>query len=140
MALNVRTWVLILIAIALVPGVLAATYLHIDARAELVRETREQVETAVVLRTAALEVQLNLTEEVLQKIAAAEDVATLDPQACPAYLQDVLDISTLFKRLAVVHHPTGDIECMAPEIEPPHPPAVNEATARAIAQGDCPCP
>jgi hypothetical protein len=110
MSLGVRGWVLILIALALVPGVIAATYLHVEARDAMVEEAQRVVDGVVTQRVATQEENLGYLAWAVGRIADAGAVRERATQDCNGHLAALIASSTRILDLAV-YRDDGQLEC-----------------------------
>ncbi len=133
-ALSLRVRLLLLLAIAILPAVIAATVTAITRYEAGLNETRASLRALSVLAVNRQLETLAETSRLLQTLARVPEVAALDSPRCAAELaRQYQELSYRYTNLAVVD-PDGIVRCSALPMEPgrrySHPAQLRDVLAR----------
>jgi signal transduction histidine kinase len=130
MALGVRGWVVVLIVIALLPGLLTTLFLLAEVRATQLQEAGAIIDRAIETRVAHQQGQIEVTERFLVTLSAVEALQDRGGSECPRFLRDATALSDVYHDIAVIE-PDGTVRCAANTWSDGVPERVDQLAERA---------
>lgn len=112
--IRLRTWLLLLILVAVLPGVAWLGYSHERDQREALRRTQQDLQAVAGLAAASLEQSIEGGRQILGTIAAGPSVRRPDlAQLCQEYIGNVAAVSPAYTSIGVFTL-EGDLRCVGP--------------------------
>lgn len=112
--IRLRTWLLLLILVAVLPGVAWLGYSHERDQREALRRTQQDLQAVAGLAASSLEQAIEGVRQILGTIAAGPSVRRSDlAQLCQEYIGNVAAVSPAYTSIGVFTL-EGDLRCVGP--------------------------
>lgn len=113
-SIRLRTWLLLLTLVAVLPSIAWLSYSHDRDQADALRRTQQDLQAVAGLAVASLEQAIEGARQVLGTIAAGPSVRRSDlPQLCQEYVANVAAVSSAYNSIGVLTL-EGELRCVGP--------------------------